>query len=97
MPADNPEIRRASELGIPVCSYFEMLGRLMAGKRGLAVAGTHGKSTTTAMAGHILAQAGLDPTVVCGATPLGQHPAAVPRGETAVDEHSSGSELALRS
>jgi UDP-N-acetylmuramate--alanine ligase len=49
-----------------------MLGRLMQGKRGLAVAGTHGKSTTTAMAAHVLVQAGRNPTVVCGAAPLGQ-------------------------
>ena len=48
--AANPELRRAVELGIPVLSYAEMLGRLMQGHRGLAVAGTHGKSTTTAMA-----------------------------------------------
>ncbi|MCX7428134.1 MAG: UDP-N-acetylmuramate--L-alanine ligase [Planctomycetia bacterium] len=72
IPAENPEILRAGQLGIPILSYFDMLGRMMAGTRGLAVAGTHGKSTTTAMAAHILVQAGLDPTVVCGAAALGQ-------------------------
>ena len=73
VPRNNPERRRAAELGIPTASYFEILGRLMSGRRGLAVAGTHGKSTTTAMAAEILVGAGLDPTVVYGAAPLGQH------------------------
>ncbi len=65
IPAENVERRRAAELQIPTLSYAQMLGRLMAGKRGLAVAGTHGKSTAAAMAAHVLVAAGLDPTVVC--------------------------------
>jgi UDP-N-acetylmuramate--alanine ligase len=69
VPADNPELLRAGELAIPVLSYAEMLGLLMQGHRGLAVAGTHGKSTTTAMAAEILVAAGCDPTVICGAAP----------------------------
>ena len=69
--ADNPELRRAAERGIPASSYFEMLGRLGVGRRTVAIAGTHGKSTVTAMAAHLLVAAGRDPTVVCGATPLG--------------------------
>ena len=48
-----------------------MLGRLGSGRRSVAVAGTHGKSTVTAMLAHLLICAGLDPTVVCGATPIG--------------------------
>ena len=68
---DNPERHFAAERGIPARSYAEMLGRLSAGKCSLAVAGTHGKSTTTAMAAEILAKGGADPTVVCGAVPLG--------------------------
>ena len=48
-----------------------MLGRLGVGRRTVAIAGTHGKSTATAMLAHLLIQAGLDPTVVCGATPSG--------------------------
>jgi len=72
VPADNPELCRAAERGIERLSYFEMLGRMMTARRGLAVAGTHGKSTTTAMASDILVGAGLDPTVVLGATGLGQ-------------------------
>ncbi|MGO9114547.1 MAG: UDP-N-acetylmuramate--L-alanine ligase [Thermoguttaceae bacterium] len=71
IPADNPELRRAAELGIPVLSYAEMLGLLMQGHRGLAVAGTHGKSTATAMAAKILMAAGCDPTVIHGAAPQG--------------------------
>jgi len=72
IPPDNPELHRAAELGIPMLSYFQVLGRLMSKKRGLAIAGAHGKSTTTAMAAELLIRAGLDPTVFCGATPLGR-------------------------
>ena len=68
----NPELRRAAELGIPTLSYFRMVGRLTSGMRVLAVAGAHGKSTTTAMAGHVFTHAGRDPTVFCGAAPLGR-------------------------
>lgn len=70
VPVHNPERRRAAELGIPALSYAQMLGCLMRGCCGLAVAGTHGKSTTTLMTAQILIDAGLDPTVVAGATPL---------------------------
>jgi UDP-N-acetylmuramate--alanine ligase len=72
IPAQNPELRRARRQGIPTLSYFELLGRIMAGRHGLAVAGTHGKSTTAAMAEELLVRAGLDPMVVYGATPLGR-------------------------
>ena len=72
VPPDNPELRRAAELGIPTYSYFEMVGRLVSGRHTLAVAGTHGKSTTTAMAAEVLIQAGRDPTVFCGAATLGR-------------------------
>lgn len=70
VPSENAEIRRAVELGIPVLSYAQMLGRIMAGRRGLAIAGTHGKSTATAMAAELLIAAGKDPTVIHGAVPL---------------------------
>lgn len=63
---DHPEIARALELKIPVLSYPQFLGRLMSKKRGIAVAGTHGKTTTTAMIGLVLLQAGIDPTIVVG-------------------------------
>ena len=68
---NNPERVRADDLGIPQCSYPQMLGKLMHERRGLAIAGTHGKSTVAAMTAAILCQAGLDPTVVAGGTPLG--------------------------
>jgi len=62
----NPEVVRARELGIPVIPRAEMLAELMHMKYGLAVAGTHGKTTTTSLLGHVLAEAGLDPTLVIG-------------------------------
>jgi UDP-N-acetylmuramate--alanine ligase len=71
IPKDNVELRRAAELGIPTATYFEIAGYLMQMSRGIAVAGTHGKSTTTSMAARILSDAGLDPTVLCGAPELG--------------------------
>lgn len=63
---DHPEIVAARQRGIPVLSYPEFLGQLMAEKRGVAVAGTHGKTTTTAMLAHMLQHAGLDPQAVIG-------------------------------
>ena len=71
--ADHVERRTAENLGIPVSSYPQALGRLMQGSCGLAVAGTHGKSTTTAMTAEILLAAGLDPTFFIGATPKGNY------------------------
>ena len=62
----HPEIARALELNIPVLSYPQYLGRLLAKKRGICVTGTHGKTTTTAMMGLVLLEAGLDPTIVVG-------------------------------
>lgn len=70
VPAENAERRRAVQLGIPTLSYAEMLGRITANRCTLAVAGTHGKSTVTAMAGEILIRAALDPTIICGAAPV---------------------------
>jgi UDP-N-acetylmuramate--alanine ligase len=63
---DHPEVAEARRRGIPVLSYPEFLGRMMAEKRGVAVAGTHGKTTTTAMIAHVLHRAGLDPQAVIG-------------------------------
>ncbi len=63
---DNVEIRAARERGITVARRSEMLGELMRLKYGIAVAGTHGKTTTTSMVGAILTDAGLDPTVIVG-------------------------------
>ena len=72
VPAGNPERRRAAELGIPVLSYFQALGRILSTRRGAAIAGTHGKSTAAAMLAEILTAAGHDPAVIYGASPLGQ-------------------------
>jgi len=66
IPADNPEIVAAREARIPVVPRAEMLAELMRFKRGIAVAGTHGKTTTTSLAASLLAEAGLDPTFVIG-------------------------------
>jgi UDP-N-acetylmuramate--alanine ligase len=63
---DNPEIQEARRLGIPVVKGSQLLGALMADRQGIAVAGTHGKTTTTAMIAFILERAGLDPTYVVG-------------------------------
>jgi len=65
--ASNPELERAGRLGLPVMSYFQVLGQMMHGRRGAAIAGTHGKSTVSAMTAEILKAANLDPTVVYGA------------------------------
>lgn len=66
VPGDNPEIREAKRRGIPIYLYSQYLGMLMAEKKGVAVAGTHGKTTTTAMLALILWKGRMDPTVVCG-------------------------------
>ncbi len=63
---DNPEVLMARERRIPVIPRAEMLAELMRMKYGVAVAGTHGKTTTTSLIATILAQGGLDPTVVIG-------------------------------
>jgi len=63
---DNPEVRGAKNLGIPVIPRAEMLAELMRLKYGIAVAGSHGKTTTTSLVAHLLAAGGLDPTAVVG-------------------------------
>jgi UDP-N-acetylmuramate--alanine ligase len=66
VPADNPEVMAARRAGIPVLKRADFLGQLMAGSIGIAVAGTHGKTTTTGMIAQILLTAELDPTVIVG-------------------------------
>ncbi len=75
--ADNPEVAAARARGIPVIPRAEMLGELMRVKDGVAVAGSHGKTTTTTMIAVILAEAGLDPTASSAArrAPSGRTPA----------------------
>ena len=63
---DNPEVAEAHRLAIPVIPRGELLAELMRQKFGIAVAGSHGKTTTTSMAAVILSHAGLDPTIVVG-------------------------------
>jgi UDP-N-acetylmuramate--alanine ligase len=63
---DNPEVLEARRRKIPIIPRAEMLAELMRLKYGVAIAGTHGKTTTTSMAAHLLAHAGLDPTAVVG-------------------------------
>jgi len=64
--AENPELAEARELHIPVIQRAEMLAELMRLKYGIAIAGMHGKTTTTSMVAAVLAAGGLDPTVVVG-------------------------------
>jgi UDP-N-acetylmuramate--alanine ligase len=66
IPATNPEVAAAQAAGIPILRRADLLGHLMAGKTGIAVAGSHGKTTTTGMIAHILLTADLDPTIVVG-------------------------------
>ena len=63
---DNPEVSAALELRIPVVPRAEMLGELMRFRRSIAVAGTHGKTTTTSLVASVLAEGGADPTFVIG-------------------------------
>jgi UDP-N-acetylmuramate--alanine ligase len=63
---DNPEIMGASENRIPIVPRAEMLAELMRYRHGIAVAGTHGKTTTTSLIASVFAEAGLDPTFVIG-------------------------------
>jgi UDP-N-acetylmuramate--alanine ligase len=62
----NPELLAAQEALIPVVRRAEMLGELMRFRQGIAVAGTHGKTTTTSLVASVLAEGGLDPTFVIG-------------------------------
>jgi UDP-N-acetylmuramate--alanine ligase len=66
IPAENPEVTEARKLHIPVIRRAEMLAELMRLKYGIAIAGMHGKTTTTSMVAAVLAAGGLDPTVVVG-------------------------------
>ena len=64
--SDNPEVAEAHRHKIPVIPRAEMLAELMRLKYGIAIAGAHGKTTTTSMTASVLAAAGLDPTFVVG-------------------------------
>ena len=66
IPAGNPEVEAARRRGIPVIPRAEMLAELMRLRYGIAIAGAHGKTTTTSMVALVLERAGLDPTAVIG-------------------------------
>ncbi|MBN1681866.1 MAG: UDP-N-acetylmuramate--L-alanine ligase, partial [Anaerolineae bacterium] len=66
VPDDNPEVAAAHARGIPVLRRHDLLGELMARQTGIAIAGTHGKTTTTALMVHTLMTAGRDPTYIVG-------------------------------
>jgi len=66
IPKDNAELLKAAALGVPVIQRAEMLGRIMENQKGIAVAGAHGKTTTTSMISLMLEKNGYDPTVVVG-------------------------------
>lgn len=63
----HPEVLEAVRRGAAVMKYAQLLGRLMVGRTGVAIAGTHGKSTTTSILSHVLIQSGLDPSFIVGA------------------------------
>lgn len=67
IPAQNPERHAAALRGVPQLAYHQFLGELQRQRTGVCVAGTHGKSTTTAMTGTLFSVAGLAPSVFCGA------------------------------
>jgi UDP-N-acetylmuramate--alanine ligase len=66
IPDNNPEVQAALKAGIPVLKRADFLGRLMADRLGIAVAGTHGKTTTTAMIAWVLSALGKDPSYIIG-------------------------------
>jgi UDP-N-acetylmuramate--alanine ligase len=96
---NNPEVLEAKRLGIPIIARGELLAELMRLKYGIAVAGSHGKTTTTSMIAAILSHAGMDPTVVVGGrvAAMGGSNARVGKSEFLVVEsdESDGSFLKL--
>ena len=66
VPENNPEVQAARARGLPVLKRADFLGQLMQGRTGIAIAGTHGKTTTTGLVALMLDRAGLDPTFIVG-------------------------------
>jgi len=100
LDASNPEVAEARRRGLPVIHRGALLAELMAGRRSVAVGGSHGKTTTTSMAATIAIDAGLDPSVYVGTTAswLGGLNARAGMGEVMIAEcdESDGSFLLLR-
>src|SRR5213596_1356876 len=98
VPPTNPEVVAAKAKVIPVIPRAEMLAELMRIKYGVAIAGAHGKTTTTSLVANVLAEGGIDPTIVIGGkvNALGSH-ARLGRGDLLVAEadESDGSFLKL--
>ncbi|MEZ6187407.1 MAG: UDP-N-acetylmuramate--L-alanine ligase [Planctomycetota bacterium] len=69
LPADHPELAAAEARGVPVVKYAEALGAFVAARKGVAIAGTHGKTTTTSLLTFVLDRCGLDPSYVVGGVP----------------------------
>ena len=67
VPPSHPTLVAARAAGVPVLAYAEALGALQRDRTSICIAGTHGKSTTTSLLGHLLVEAGLDPSVIVGA------------------------------
>lgn len=99
VPRDNPELQAAHARRVPVVRRAEMLAELMRFREGIAVAGTHGKTTTTSLTASLLAEGGLDPTFIIGGlvNAFGSH-ARLGEGQYLVAEadESDGSFLLLQ-
>jgi len=87
VPGSNPELAEARRRGLPLVKRAEMLGEALRGKYALAVAGTHGKTTTTTMLGRIWIEAGKEPTLLAGGTARGENLSALAgKGEAVIVE-----------
>src|SRR3989338_11426951 len=87
IPQNNPEIQKAKKLKITYMSYPEAIGELTRKYQTIAIAGAHGKTTTTAMTALILIEAGLDPTVIVGSLLKEFSPRVIARSEATKRSH----------
>src|SRR4051794_20743256 len=101
LDSKNPEVLEARRLQVPVIPRGELLAELMRLKFGIAIAGSHGKTTTTSMVAAILNSANLDPTVVVGGRVVGLHGSNARVGKSSLlvveSDESDGSFLKLKS
>lgn len=72
-PTDNTELLEAKKLGLPIFTYAEMLGEVSKSKKTIAICGTHGKTTTTAMIAHMMIKLNLSPSVIVGSLMKYEH------------------------